>query len=479
MPDTFARLFSWPVLQKLLYFGSNFFGISWAHVLAILFVGRLLAVPFSALNSFEYERYYIPFLAVLLHLAEGSQSPELRRPERELQSCSKAVVMGFLGLALLDFRDLRSQAFSRYLVVSWFILAIACLIVLRTALRAFYAALWNAGWCRRRTLLLGSPGELTQFRKLLSIQRHHAYEFVGALLDLPAETPSPGTKLEVPILGTTDEWERAVDATGANLLVVACSGCPTEGHWLGGIVRRCKERKIEVALFSGALATENLAYEHDEFSGCFRFSLSPAWSLVVQRAAKTTIDLGVGIIGSIVTLLLAPAIYALVCLDDHGPLFYRSAYVAQDGAIRFYLKFRTMLVNADRMLEQDASLRTRFREKQKLIDDPRVTRIGHVLRKYSLDEFPQFFSVLKGDLSLVGPRTIRQEEIGHYGQHTRKLLSCKPGLTGFWQVMGRQTTTYRERVHMDMFYIDRWSIWLDLLIIAKTFWKVIRAEGAY
>jgi lipopolysaccharide/colanic/teichoic acid biosynthesis glycosyltransferase len=153
--------------------------------------------------------------------------------------------------------------------------------------------------------------------------------------------------------------------------------------------------------------------------------------------------------------------------------------VAQDGAIRFYLKFRTMLVNADRMLEQDASLRTRFREKQKLIDDPRVTRIGHVLRKYSLDEFPQFFSVLKGDLSLVGPRTIRQEEIGHYGQHTRKLLSCKPGLTGFWQVMGRQTTTYRERVHMDMFYIDRWSIWLDLLIIAKTFWKVIRAEGAY
>lgn len=136
-------------------------------------------------------------------------------------------------------------------------------------------------------------------------------------------------------------------------------------------------------------------------------------------------------------------------------------------------------MDADRILEQDAALRSRFREKQKLIDDPRVTRIGRLLRRSSLDEFPQFFSILKGDLTFVGPRTIREEEAVHYGPLLEKLLSVKAGVTGFWQVMGRQTTTYAERVQMDMFYIDKWSIWLDLVIIAKTFWKVLKAEGAY
>ncbi len=136
-------------------------------------------------------------------------------------------------------------------------------------------------------------------------------------------------------------------------------------------------------------------------------------------------------------------------------------------------------MDADRVLQADVALRSRFCEQQKLIDDPRITRVGRFLRKFSLDEFPQFFSVLTGNLTFVGPRTIRQEESVRYGQQLEKLLSFKPGVTGFWQVMGRQTTTYEERVEMDMFYIDHWSIWLDLVIIAKTFWKVLKAEGAY
>jgi lipopolysaccharide/colanic/teichoic acid biosynthesis glycosyltransferase len=138
-----------------------------------------------------------------------------------------------------------------------------------------------------------------------------------------------------------------------------------------------------------------------------------------------------------------------------------------------------MRVDADRMLEKDPELRQQFVKQYKLASDPRVTNVGRFLRKYSLDEFPQFFSVLRGNLSLVGPRTIRSEESLRYGALLPKLLSVKAGLTGFWQVMGRQLTTYEERVQMDMFYIDHWSLWLDLWIIAKTFWKVLRAEGAY
>ncbi len=105
--------------------------------------------------------------------------------------------------------------------------------------------------------------------------------------------------------------------------------------------------------------------------------------------------------------------------------------------------------------------------------------MGRFLRRYSLDEFPQFFSLLTGQLTFVGPRVISREEKERYGALLPKLLSVKPGLTGFWQVKGRQTTSYDERIQMDMFYIDHWSIWLDLVIMVKTVGKVLRAEGAY
>jgi lipopolysaccharide/colanic/teichoic acid biosynthesis glycosyltransferase len=153
--------------------------------------------------------------------------------------------------------------------------------------------------------------------------------------------------------------------------------------------------------------------------------------------------------------------------------------VRQDGENGHYLKFRTMRVDADEILMRDAELRKQFEEQYKLVRDPRVTRVGRFLRKYSLDEFPSFFSILRGDISLVGPRTITQAQRVRYGSLLQKLLSVKPGLTGFWQVMGRQMTSYEEKVQLDMFYIDHWSIWLDLLIVLKTFWAVVRAEGAY
>jgi len=138
-----------------------------------------------------------------------------------------------------------------------------------------------------------------------------------------------------------------------------------------------------------------------------------------------------------------------------------------------------MRLDADDVLAQDPLLKAEFGLKQKLAQDPRVLRSGHFLRKYSIDELPQFFSLLRGELALVGPRVISREEARRYGAYLPRLLSVQPGITGFWQVMGRQLTTYEERIQMDMFYIDRWSIWLDLWIVAKTFWKVLTAEGAY
>ena len=477
--STLTRVLSWPVAPKVIYLGSDLLALTVAHMLALRLVQHFLSIPIGAQNPFQYHRYYIPFFAVVLYLFEGYKHPELRRPEQELERSCKAVAVSFLGLVLFNFVAFRSQPFSRYMLVAWFCLALLLLLASRFTLRALYGALWKAGLGRRRALLIGSAAGIAEFRQLLSIQRHNGYEFIGTLPDSaePA-APSPSAP-RLPVLGSVEDWEKAATATGAQVLVVASPSVPNGDEWLGELLHRAKEWRVDVELYSCVLATANLNYEHDEFSGSFRFFSKPEWSLTVQRGMKQGMDLVMGLIGSVVTLLLTPVVYVLVNLEGRGPLFYRSAFVARDGSTRYYLKFRTMHVDADQILARDAALRARFQEKQKLIDDPRVTRVGRYLRKYSFDELPQFFSILKGDLSLVGPRTIRQEEAAHYGPLLGRLLSCKPGLTGFWQVMGRQTTTYQERVHMDMFYIDRWSIWLDLVIAAKTVWKVLKAEGAY
>jgi exopolysaccharide biosynthesis polyprenyl glycosylphosphotransferase len=467
------------VAPKVIYLGSDLLALTVAHMLALRLVEHFLRIPISAQNPFEYHRFYIPFFAVVLYVFEGYKHPELRRPEQELERSCKAVAVSFLGLVLFNFVAFRSQPFSRYMLVTWFCLALPLLLGFRFTLRGFYGALWKAGLCRRRALLIGSAPGIAEYQQLLSIQRHHGYEFMGALVDSVKPGAASATASGLLVLGPVEEWEKAVTATAAQVLVVASPSVPNGDEWLGELLHRAKERRLDVELYSCVLATANLNYEHDEFSGCFRFFSKPEWSLSVQRALKQAMDRVVGLIGSVVALLLTPIIYVLVNTEDRGPVFYPREYVGNDGLVHYYLKFRTMKRNADEILKDDAQLRAKYKENYKLVDDPRVLNVGRFLRKYSIDEFPQFFSLLKGDLTLVGPRVISQEETVRYGPFLGKLLSCKPGLTGFWQVMGRQTTTYQERVHMDMFYIDRWSIWLDIVIAAKTVWKVLKAEGAY
>jgi lipopolysaccharide/colanic/teichoic acid biosynthesis glycosyltransferase len=273
--------------------------------------------------------------------------------------------------------------------------------------------------------------------------------------------------------------ENSLASTAAQLLIIAPNGIPGGEAWLKELVGRCGQLRVDVELYSEVLATANLNYEHDDFSGSFRFYATAGWSIALQHAIKRGMDLAIGLVGSTVTLLITPFMYVLVNLEDRGPVFYKREFVGCDGQIHYYLKFRTMLKDADEILRRDPKMRAEFIHKYKLKRDPRMLRVGRLMRQYSLDEFPQFFSLLSGKLAFVGPRVISEEEKQRYGALLPKLLSCRPGMSGFWQVMGRQTTTYQERVEMDMFYVDRWTIWLDLVIIAKTFWIVLKAEGAY
>ena len=200
--------------------------------------------------------------------------------------------------------------------------------------------------------------------------------------------------------------------------------------------------------------------------------------LKVGLWCKRLIDL---IGASVALVLLSPVLIVAalaVKLYDGGPVVYRRRCVGCDGDFDA-LKLRSMRVDADRYLEQHPELLAEFQRNYKLNNDPRVTPVGAFLRKTSIDELPQLFNVLRGEMSLVGPRMITRPELDKYGDKRDALLTVKPGMTGYWQVAGRQEVEYGDRVEMDMYYIRHWSLGLDLQILFKTPWKVLKREGAH
>lgn len=199
----------------------------------------------------------------------------------------------------------------------------------------------------------------------------------------------------------------------------------------------------------------------------------------LYSVTKKSMDLILSFIGLILLIPVFLILAILVKLDSKGPVFYAHTRKGKNRSdIKIY-KFRTMYSNSDEIFESFSDeQKEEYYKNFKLDNDPRVTKVGDFLRRTSLDEIPQLINVLKGDLSLVGPRPIVEKEICKYGQYADKLFSVIPGITGYWQSHGRSDTSYDERVKMDMYYIDNKSILLDIKIMFKTVISVIKKEGA-
>jgi lipopolysaccharide/colanic/teichoic acid biosynthesis glycosyltransferase len=199
----------------------------------------------------------------------------------------------------------------------------------------------------------------------------------------------------------------------------------------------------------------------------------------VARIVKNCCD---RVIAAVAVILLCPlwiVVGLLVWATSSGPIIYRRRVVGLNGVEFDAFKFRTMVAEADRLLHQNPELRDTFARQMKVRDDPRRTPLGRRLRKTSLDELPQLFNVLRGEMSLVGPRMIAPDEVPRYGAGIHKRLMVKPGITGLWQVSGRQDVSYDKRVELDLRYVDNWSLWLDLVILLKTIPAVLGMKGAY
>ena len=208
------------------------------------------------------------------------------------------------------------------------------------------------------------------------------------------------------------------------------------------------------------------------------------FKLVIEKGIKRLIDIIGGLIGVITLIPLTIIIYIArkVLHEDDGPIFYDQLRIGKNGKHFKLYKYRSMVIDADKILEEylaeNEEARIEFEQNQKLKNDPRITKLGNFLRKTSLDEFPQFINILKGDMSLVGPRPIVDREVELFGDKMKTVHSVRPGLTGYWAANGRCDTTYEQRVEMEVYYAENFSLLLDIKIIFKTIKSVIKKEGA-
>lgn len=287
-----------------------------------------------------------------------------------------------------------------------------------------------------------------------------------------------GIEQRVPYLGTLDDLGQALRRDSVYWLFVTSEvdpDCPklrqivtsfADVVWLhaGETQPRNAGNVLNCGLASGVRVEESL--------------LQP-WPMLVKRG----IDLFVAISALAALLPLIAFIAIAVRLSSKGPVFYAHQRIGRAGRLFKAWKFRSMVANADRVLddylEQHPELRDEWEKDQKLKSDPRVTWIGRIIRKTSLDELPQLWNVVMGEMSLVGPRPIVESEIEKYGDTFRDYLRVAPGITGLWQISGRNNTTYGERLAYDEFYVSHWSPWMDLYILFRTVKTVLFCEGAY
>ena len=332
----------------------------------------------------------------------------------------------------------------------------------------------------QRTLIVGA-GDVGQLvaQKVVG-QPNSGIELVGFIDADPK--PRPEDLADIPVLGPPEEIRSIIEEYGVQRVVVAFHR-EVEEQTLDLIrnVRDLDHVNIDIVprLFDslGPRATIHTIAGFPLVNLPLT-SLAPS-SLFVKRCFDV-----VGAAAVLILLLpLLLIIPLLIKLDSPGPVFYRQERIGQNGRRFRIYKFRTMRLDADayltRLMETDPALRLEFEAKHKLARDPRVTRIGMMLRKSSLDEVPQILNVLIGDMSLVGPRPIVEAEQHRYHEDLDRLIDLPPGMTGYWQISGRSNASYPERVRLDMAYVRNWSLGLDLLILAKTVKTLFSRQGAY
>ena len=338
----------------------------------------------------------------------------------------------------------------------------------------------KAGYLTIPVLLVGAGKTAELVKKSLDRMPIATYKIIGYVDDNPK---SSSIAKEYPCLGAFSDVEDVIKDTGVQTVLICAPGL--EPKKLVSLINRLQLLVKRVAFVPElfGLPTSNITARGMMEEQAVVLRVQNNLARKSNRIMKRIFDIVATVCGGLLILPILAIVAVLIYLDSPGPIVFGHKRVGQGGKEFPCYKFRSMVPNAQEALEvylkENPAAREEWERDFKLKDDPRVTRIGKFLRKTSLDELPQLWNVLVGDMSLVGPRPIVRDEIVKYGDYINDFYLVPPGITGVWQVSGRSDTTYEERVLMDSWYVHNWSVWIDIVYLLKTVLVVYKAKGAY
>lgn len=367
---------------------------------------------------------------------------------------------------------------DRAFLFAFAICSLVGLSAFRIALHAFAWQVCRLGFSVRSAVIVGANDRTAELVEGLDPRGRARGSRVGGLVeDDPARGAETAERLGVRYLGPCAELDRLLDSgcVGVVYVTLPVRSCYDETLAIAEKCERAGVPAFVVAeLFPVRIAASRLMYIDD----MPLLSLSTIPETQARLAVKRFLDF---VLSSILILVLSPvfvAVAILIKLDSRGPLIFAQERVGQNQRRFKMLKFRSMVVNAEELRKELERMNEADGPVFKIRRDPRITRVGRYIRRYSLDELPQLFNVWWGQMSLVGPRPPIPSEVEEYTWGQRRRLSVKPGMTGLWQVSGRSDIRFEEWVKLDLEYIDRWSLWLDLTILLRTFRAVVVGRGA-
>lgn len=443
--------------------------------MAILATGSLVIKLYGLSLNSSYIYLWLP-LTFIIFLAQNRAYTAMQPFIYTVRSIFYAVTYGLLACVVAIYFFTDWQAARSFFVVFWLV----ALILLW--LERFAISLWlkRAHHLYEEIILVGAGRTAERTLHFFQDDLGYRYHVTGMIDDNPISAKLVN---KYPIFGKVCEAEQIIKAYKCQTVIITAPGMEKE--------------KIQKLIVSVQPLVRNLAYVPDligtpmigvKAQVLFTeeiLMLHMHNNLAVRRNKiyKRVFDLICSIAGGLLILPILLLVTILVAIDNHGNVIFAHRRVGKNGKEFPCYKFQSMIPNAQEKLEEylktNPEARKEWEESFKLTNDPRVTRLGAFLRKTSLDELPQLWNVIKGDMSLVGPRPIVKKEIERYGPYFREYSMVLPGITGMWQASGRSDTTYEERVAMDTWYVRNWSVWLDIMYLAKTFQVVFLGKGAY
>lgn len=474
------------ILEVILLLWIDLMALTVSFVLAYIIRASLLPVLYSGFppempQNLSMRLWWLP-VVIVSYLAYEGLYVKRHSFWRECGCLIKVVTLSYIiSMAIITLAKTGSEVSRTFLVLSW-ILTMFLLPAFRYAGKNTLA---KAGIYKRRVLILGAgkTGEL--MAKAFIREPYMGYQIIGFLDDDPKKRHKTfavkGDK--VPVLGGFKQAEHIMSAMDVRNLIVAVPGLPAEK--LVTLVNRLQQASESVLVVPDLFGMPVMCAEADFFfdERFLALRLNNNLASSINIIMKRIFDI---ITGTAFLLLLMPIMVVIslaVKLDSNGPAIFSQSRIGRNGREFTCYKFRTMAVNAqevlDRILDENQELCSEWEKNCKLKDDPRVTRVGKFLRKTSLDELPQLFNVLIGKMSLVGPRPYLPSEMPRMDYYAVTIFNARPGITGLWQVSGRNETSFEERLQIDAWYVRNWTLWLDITLLIRTVTALLTRRGAY